>query len=97
MKTKQLSKGESKFRKKFIAEHYYNKTEQILFDKAIRNSCLTYSFIYKSVKNGVKYPFMTDIELNRVSRAMMNLGTVMKAAAKGFSFFTEYLKLSEVK
>ncbi len=95
MKPNQLSKREAKFRNRFIAEHHYNKLEQCLFDEAVEIGDLSYSFIYKSVRNGTTYWFMTNIELRRLSRAMAKFAIVSRTIAKMFPFFTEYLTKNE--
>ena len=63
----QLSNREVKFRKKFIAEHHYNKAEQKIFDEAVREQG-GYATVYAAVKIGEYYAFMTVITLRRLSK-----------------------------
>ena len=56
----QLSNREAKFRKKFIAEHHYNKAEQKIFDEAVREQG-GYEIFYAAEKVGEYYSFMTVI------------------------------------
>ena len=96
MKSKQLFHREAKFRKRFIAEYHYNKVEQQMLDEVVKNGNLSYSFVYKAVRKGTEYLFMTDIALRRLSRTIMNFCITITVAAKSFSNFAEDLQENEL-
>ena len=90
----QLSNREAKFRKKFIAEHHYNKAEQKIFDEAVREQG-GYAIVYAAVKVGEYYAFMTVIALRRLSKQLQEFGATASATSKNLAQITESLNATK--
>lgn len=90
----QLSNREAKFRKKFIAEHHYNKAEQKIFDEAVREQG-GYAIVYAAVKVGEYYAFMTVITLRRLSKHLKEFGATASATSKNLAQITESLNATK--
>jgi hypothetical protein len=86
----QLSNREAKFRKKFIAEHHYNKTEQKIFDEAVREQG-GYTVVYAAVKRGHTYAFMTVIATRKLSQCIKAFTATASATSKNLAQITESL------
>ena len=86
----QLSNREAKFRKKFIAEHHYNKAEQKIFDEAVREQG-GYAVVYAAVKRGHTYAFMTVIATCKLSQCIKTFSTIVSTASKNISQIAESL------
>ena len=84
-----LSKQESKYRKKFIAEKHYNKAEQQIFDQAVMDSRWRYKEVYIDMRKGVTYLFMAVIAMRRASKAMATVGYTGYVATEALTRFAE--------
>ena len=90
----QLSNREAKLRKKFIAEHHYNKAEQKIFDEAVREQG-GYAIVYAAVKIGCIYPFMTGIALRKLSQRLREFSATASATSKNLAQITESLNATK--
>ena len=84
----QLSNREAKFRKKFIAEHHYNKAEQKIFDEAVREQG-GYTVVYAEVKKGYIYLFMTGIALRKLLQRLREFNATVSATSKSLAQISE--------
>lgn len=70
---KQLSKRESKYRSKIIAENHLKKDGQKYLDKYVKDELLTYKKIYLSHKS--LQSMLTKYNLSNLCVAMRGVGT----------------------
>jgi hypothetical protein len=80
-----LSKNEAKYRKKFIAEHNYNKVEQMMFDKEISSSPFSYKVVYECVKKGIYFSFMAGLSMHKLIRHMDAMRTQANKLSNSFN------------
>lgn len=76
-----LSKKESRYRAKFIAECHYNKEEQRIFDRAVSDTGKRYKELYEDMRSGSVYTFMAEISALRLSRNIRLAGMAAEEAA----------------
>lgn len=87
-----LSKQESKYRKRFIAEKHYDKEEQRIFDQAVIDGQWRYKKAYMDMRKGIKYLFMVVIATRRAGKAIEATSSTAVVAAEAMTRFAEVAK-----
>ena len=87
-----LSKQESKYRKRFIAEKHYNKAEQRIFDQAVMDGQWRYKKVYINMRKGIIYLFMAVIATKRAGKAIEATGSTMEEASGALVCFSKVSK-----
>lgn len=91
MNNNQLTKSEYKHRVKFIQEHHYNKAEQRILDEAKRSLGMSYKELYRNMRRGIVYSFMSTIAMRRVSGALYTWGVSANQAIESFNELNKVL------